>query len=216
MTRSLLRGAGAFALALALLSPLAAGTALAHERREVGKYTVVVGFLNEPALVDEFNGAYIKVTNTETKQPVEGVENSLQVEVTAAGRSTQLKLHPIRNQPGEYTADLIPTRVGQYVFRFTGNVEGQPVDQRFESGPGRFNDIASTSPLQFPDKAPSGADVARDLAASQSAAQEARTFAVFAIAGDVVLLLGLVALFVTRRRPAAGPRPSPSAVGADD
>src|SRR5204862_8114607 len=120
--RTLFRVLAAASFAVLLLPLGQALPALAHERREVGKYTLVVGFLNEPAISDQVNGIDLTITNTETKQPVEGVDKTLQAEVTAGGRTMPLKLRSRFNMPGKYAADFIPTKVGQYVFHVAGTI----------------------------------------------------------------------------------------------
>ncbi len=220
MTRTALRALAALALALTLL-PLALVTpALAHERREVGKYTFVVGFLNEPAISDQVNGIDLRIANTETKQPVEGAEKTLKAEVTAGGRTMEVKLRAVYNQPGRYAADFIPTRAGQYTFRFSGTVDGQPVDERFESGPGRFHDVESAAALQFPDRPLGSAELAQRVQAVESAAQQAQTFALIGLGVGALGLLAAIVTFATRpkMRP-AGSVPlgaASTAPGADD
>src|SRR5690606_32924961 len=53
----------ALLLGFALLMALAAAPgASAHERRAVGDYEIVIGFLNEPAIVEEPNGLDLRVS----------------------------------------------------------------------------------------------------------------------------------------------------------
>ena len=211
------------ALAALLVSffiwPLFGATlALAHERREVGRYTLVVGFLNEPALADQPNGVDLRVTNTETKEPVNGVEQSLSVEVMAGGRTLPLKLRAVFGQPGKYAADFVPTRPGQYTFRFVGHIEGTPVDQRFESGPGRFNDVESVAGLQFPERGISTVEASQQLQALQAQAAQAQLvgFAGLAV-GILGLLAGGFAIITRPRQPAAAPpHLAAPAAGSDD
>ena len=103
-------------------------TAGAHERREVGAYQLVVGFLTEPAFEDLKNGVDLRVLDRETHQPVEGLERTLQVELTyvPSGTARVLRLRTIYREPGHYTADLIPTVPGHYRFRFFGRNPCQP------------------------------------------------------------------------------------------
>lgn len=52
---------------------IATGGASAHESRTVAeKYRFVVGFITEPALLEQPNGVDLRSTNTQTNQPVEG------------------------------------------------------------------------------------------------------------------------------------------------
>ena len=75
--------------------------------------------------------------------PVEGLEDSLQVEVTHLGSnsSTTPQLTPKFGEPGSYESVLIPTSPGKYRFRFFGEIRGEPVDEAFESGVGTFDEV---------------------------------------------------------------------------
>src|SRR5438093_6826603 len=82
------------ALALVVSSQLLSATvAEAHERRTIGPYQFVVGFLNEPAFAGSLNGVDLTVTDTRTTpaKNVEGVDKTLTVEVFAGGLSTSFK-----------------------------------------------------------------------------------------------------------------------------
>ena len=116
--------------------------ALAHETRTVaGKYKFVVGFLNEPALVDQPNGIDLTVTDLNSGQPVLGVEKSLKAQIIFGGESENVSLSPRFNLPGKYTAYVIPTKTGTWKFHFTGKIDNDNIDELFTSGPGRFNDV---------------------------------------------------------------------------
>ena len=165
-------------LGISLLLPAAAS---AHEQRDVGKYHFSVGFLNEPAFSDQMNGIDLTVTTTADKKPVEGVEKSLKAEVIVGGnaKSMPIELRTRFGQPGKYAGYFMPTANGAYQFHFSGTIEGDAVDQRFESGPGRFDDVQPLTPLQFPNKQ-------ADPAALQRTADQARLLAVVGIALGVL------------------------------
>lgn len=144
--------------------------ASAHERRTVaGTYIFVVGWLVEPTFVEEANGVSLVVTNAQTNQPVEGLEKTLKAEVTAGGTSKAFDLAVVFNRDGAYKAEFIPTKTGSYAFRIFGTVGGTQVDERFESGPGRFEDVTSKSEAQFPVKVPSNGELADQLQSRPSA-----------------------------------------------
>ena len=198
-----------FGLLLAAL--LAPATASAHERRDLlgGKYQVVVGFLDEPAYDGQLNGLSLAVTDKTQKtpdgkdKPVEGLEKTLKAQVLAQGKTMDLTLQARFGMPGNYAAYFEPTVPGQYIFRVYGQIEGQNVDERFESGPGRFNDVESLAPLQFPAKVGTApADLQAQLDSAQSRANTALTVG---IAGIVLGVLGLAvaAMTLARRRPDA-------------
>jgi hypothetical protein len=206
------RGAAVLLVALGvLLSPPAAW---AHERRAVGKYSLVVGFNAEPALQGQPNGAQLTITvPTEDNRPVEGAADSLKAAVAfGGGQAREFRLRSVFGRPGQYVADFIPTRAGTYLFTFTGTLEGTPVNERFESGPGRFDDVQAVDTLQFPEVVPPGNEVARSArtaadraAEAEAAAEQARTLAMVGLGvgvlGAVIAVSAIVALLT--RRPGA-------------
>jgi hypothetical protein len=163
----------AAAIVLALLIPT---TALAHERRDVGRLRFVVGWATEPALLGQPNGVSLTIADTATGTPVEGAEKSLKLAVAfGGGQPREFPLRARHGQKGAYLADIIPTRAGSYVFRVVGTAGDQPVDEQFESGPGRFDDVEDAAELQFPEVVPSAGDQARQLQAVQAGLGQANT-----------------------------------------
>ena len=200
-------------LGLLLAGTVAPSTASAHERRDLlgGKYRVVVGFLGEPAYEGQPNGLDLTVTDLTQKtadgkdKPVEGLDKTLKAEVIVGGgaKKLDLPLTPVFNQPGKYAGRFQPTRAGQYSFRVYGEIEGQRIDERFESGPGRFNDVESLTPLQFPQQLTAPADLQARVDAAEARAKVAQMLGVAGLAAGLIGLgLGFAALL--RRRPAAG------------
>jgi hypothetical protein len=180
---------------------------LAHERREVGPYQVVVGFLTEPAFEGLKNGVDLRVLDRETQQPVEGLERTLQVELTyvPSGAAKVLRLRSLYREPGRYTADLIPTAPGHYRFRFFGSMAETAVNETFDSraGGGQFDDVESSADLQFPERLPAMREMQSAVRGTQQTAQQAQDAALaaqagltsiqtFAIVGAVLGALGLV------------------------
>ena len=136
-TRLLALPLGGALLAVSLLLP---GIASAHEQRDVGSYHFVVGFLNEPSIADQMNGLDLTITTTADKKPVEGAEKTLKAEVIVGGNAKVMPL-PLTarfGMPGKYAAYFMPTAAGAYIFHISGTINGDTVDQRFESGPGRL------------------------------------------------------------------------------
>ncbi len=217
------------AVATAVLA-LSAGAVFAHEQRE-GEVEWVVGFLHEPAYEGQINGAYLKLTKQESGEqedghshpeavPVEGVHQTLQVEVThiPTGASIVLNLRPVFDTPGEYVADLVPTAPGGYQFRFFGTIEGEQVDEPFvsEGFGGGFDDVRSSVDLQFPVKLPEVREIEGAVRGAQTAAAQAQDAAtsaddnassagMLAIVGIVLAAVGItvgvggVALALRRR-----------------
>ncbi|HLQ31605.1 MAG TPA: hypothetical protein VK457_02870 [Chloroflexota bacterium] len=174
-------------LAISLLLPAVAS---AHERRDVGNYQFVVGFLNEPPVADQMNGIDLTVTSKGDNKPVEGVDKTLKAEVIVGGnaRSMPLALQARFGQPGKYAGYFMPTASGAYIFHFSGTVNGDAVDQRFESGPGRFDDVQPLAPLQFPVKTGDPATLQAQVSDAQAAASQGR---LLGIVGIVVGLIGI-------------------------
>ena len=145
--RSNRRGAVAGWAAVALLAVLLAGSAvpvLAHEDRLVAdRYNVSVGFYVEPARTDEENFIDLLITDvTEDLSPVPGLEETLQVELTAGGDTTALSLYPRTDRPG-YRTDVTPSVPGFHTFRIFGSIEGASVDESFDLEP--VEGVASTA-----------------------------------------------------------------------
>jgi len=162
----------------------ASNIALGHERRSVGPYSFVVGWINEPAYVNAANGLSLDVTETSSSKPVEGLATTLKAEVIVGGGAKTLSLDLATDEetPGHYAGSFIPTKVGDYIFHVFGDVGSTKVDERFESGPKTFDGVVSTDPLQFPDKVPANADLAARLDSIQTGV----------IAGIVIAALALL------------------------
>ena len=178
-----------------------AGTAAAHERRTVGPYQLVVGWLNEPAYVGLMNSLDLRVTDTRVTpaKAVEGLEKTLAVDVRAGGLAPlELKVTARFGTPGAYNGYVMPTATGTYIFTIKGKIESLDVNEKFESGPGRFGDIESTNALQYPNKVPVADDLGKRLSDLQGALDQTRIFALAALVVGMVALGG--AALLGRRR----------------
>jgi hypothetical protein len=173
------------------------GAAAAHEQRDVGDYTFTVGFLDEPVFTGQKSGLDLRVAQGD--QPVEGLEETLQAEVTFSGQSRDLEISPVFGQPGAYRSVFFPTAAGPYSFHITGDVGGTPVDETFSSGPDTFGEVEDVAGGQFPVQYPATGDVVRD---AEAGANAANTATIGLVLGGAGLLVGLVALGLTiaRRR----------------
>ncbi|HEV8228553.1 MAG TPA: hypothetical protein VGQ86_01240, partial [Candidatus Limnocylindria bacterium] len=166
------------------------GAAAAHERRTVGPYQLVVGFLAEPAFAGESNGLDLRVSDTRVTpaKAVEGLEKTLTIDVQAGGLTPlPLALTARFGTPGAYNGYFVPTAKGTYIFHVRGKIESLDIDEKFESGPGRFNDVESTTDLQYPTKVPTADDLTRRLSDLQGAVDQTRILALAAV------LLGILA-----------------------
>lgn len=195
MTRIL---AALAALAVIASSQLAASSvAEAHERRMVGPYQLVVGWLSEPAIAGTVNAVDFRVTDPRSTppKPVEGLQDTVTVDVFQGGLSTplSLKLRARFGQPGAYAAEVIPTRAGDYRFVFKGRIEQTELstkDGTFESGPGRFDEVKDPAELQYPAKVPTGAGLSDRLDAIERQLGSIQAIALVALALAIALPIG--------------------------
>lgn len=135
--------------------------------------------------------------------PVEGLEGSIQVEVTHAptGTSRVQELLAVFGEPGHYVAVMIPTAAGVYEFRVFGTIEGTSIDETFVSkgGGGGFDDIRSSANLQFPEQLPELREVVGAAQGAREIAQQAQDAALAAQAsgdGDGGNALAVVAMVI--------------------
>lgn len=182
------------ALALTMAMPFGISTASAHGHTEVGDYEIVIGFHNEPAYQGEPNGLDLFVTNKTTKQPVNGLEETLKAELLYGTSTVELPIRAQWDEEGAYTADVIPTEAGAYTWRIFGTIENTSVDVKMTGGPDTFSEIMSKAAVSFPAAEPTAADLRGEIG-------QARTFG---IVGSVLGLLGVAtAAFALLRRRAA-------------
>lgn len=220
MTLGLIRRALVGIVAVLTLSVAFPFVALAHEGRDVGNYHFIVGWLNEPTIQGQPNVALVKLTDKASGQPVLGAEKTLKLAIAfGGGQPKEFELEPIDEEKGAYTSSLIPTKAGSYTFVFSGSVNGQPIDDRFESGPGRFDDVAAPQTMEFPEAVPAPADLAQRVQAINSSAtsgvQRATLIGLAGVAiGVVGLVVGIVGL-VARVHPLTGPIDEPPSTSTE-
>ena len=205
---------------LVLPSPVA----LAHEGRSQGDLELVVGFGTEPAYAGQPNSVQLVLVHD--GDPVVGLGNTLDVEVSFGDQTQQFTLEPnfavgAFGEPGDYRAWFIPTRSGQYTFHFTGTIDGEDVDETFTSGPRTFGDVEDPKQIQFPVQDPTNGELAERIdrevprlssateevkaaaAAADADASSAQTFAILALAvGALGVALAAGALLFARKRAA--------------
>lgn len=194
--------AGLALIAATSLAVISAGSTLAHEQREVGDYTLTVGFIDEPVYIGSKSGLELRVTTTADEQPVEGLETSLAATVTQGDSTRDLVLSPRFGQPGWYQSFFIPTVAGAYSFHVTGEIEGTGVDETFSTGPDTFGEPEALAAAQFPVQFPGQAELVDD---AQRGADAAGQVTIALILGGLGLVAGLAALGLSlgaRRRQA--------------
>jgi hypothetical protein len=193
----------------AALTWAGAQPAAAHESREVDRFTFVVGFLNEPAYTHIPNAVSLSITETESEEPFEDLGDTLNVDVTFGEETFTSTLRPRFGEPGSYRADFVPSRPGQWTFRFYGTAGDVEIDETFISGPETFNDVQSISEESFPVQDPSTGELAERLEqelarvseGSATAENTSDNLARGLSAGALVVGLGaLAAAFLVGRR----------------
>ena len=137
----------AIGIAAALfITGMAAARPLSHERIVSGNYALTLGWLDEPPIVGLKNAALVEVATAKDNQPVEGAEGSLTAQIVYGGKSKELLLRPLEEQPGTYVGDFIPTRRGTYTLKLGGTINGQPIDVSSE-----IEEVVSPDSLAFPE-----------------------------------------------------------------
>lgn len=187
---------GAMATLAALTGALLfAGSASAHERRNVGPFSFVVGWVNEPALLNQPNSVDLRITRTADSTPVTGVEKTLKVEIQADGQKLNVDLSPRFNTPGAYNATLTPTKTGSFTFVFTGTIDGTTINETFKAGQGTFGLIEE--PRAFPVALPAVQDVAQQVAALKEGTGSASVSVDdSSSSGDTALIIAIVSLIL--------------------
>jgi hypothetical protein len=197
---------------------------LAHEERIIGRFTVAVGFGEEPAYAGQENSVEMFIHDANDK-PVTDLGPTLQVEVKYGNQTMPpLTMEPNFEVgefgiPGDYRAFFFPTRPGDYTFHFTGEIKGQEVDESFSSSPSTFSSVEDPSKVQFPAKDPSTGQLAQRItreiprvqktaaAAAKRASDKASSAKTLGLVGIIVgavgIAVGAAALVTSRRRIAA-------------
>ena len=131
---------------------------------------------------------------------------TLQVEVThvASSVSQIMDLNEAWNSPGHYKSEFIPTSPGAYNFRFFGDLEGQTIDESFESSNTTFDEVTTATDIQFPvqlsgpretENAARGALETANTAGTD-ALDAANSASIANILAVVALVLGLIGILV--------------------
>jgi hypothetical protein len=184
-----------------------------------------MGWLHEPTYVGVENSVQVIVKDG-AGNPVNDLQpGDLQVVVSTASQQTAaIPLQPSFDPdtglgtPGEYTASLIPTQVGDYTFYLTGSIHGQAVDETATSSDQTFNSVTAGTDVQFPVKLPALGDLSTLIqrvdgrattanttatqaqqTAGQASSDASRALTVGVLVGGLGVLLGLAGLIVGLR-----------------
>jgi len=219
------RSARAWAIALLAIGLASVATPVAaHIVKQVGPYTVAIGWVHEPTYLGQLNAVQVVIKDAKGNPVSDLSADDLKVVVSTAGQqSDPMSLAPTFDEdtglgiPGDYEAPMIPTAVGDYTFHVTGTIHTTKIDETATSSDTTFDSVVDPSAVQFPSKLPAVGDLATRLervdarVQSQiSTADEAKSSAQGALIAGVAVggagvLIGLVglALAITARRPRA-------------
>jgi hypothetical protein len=199
----------------AVLAPLAAS---AHEHRDIAdnQYTVTVGFLDEPAFVGEKNGLDLRVEKNDLaatpdadgeypKTPVEGLDQTLTVEVIYGDQRMNLTLEPRFRDPGAYNAYFFPMAAGDYSFHITGQIEGVAIDETFTSSPETFSGVEDRAPLEFPKQTGAAGSAGAVGAVDAGGSGLGGGFGQGGLIAAGVVALSLTGFWLAKRRTALAP-----------
>lgn len=204
-------GRCAVVFAATVLIGWVAPAAWGHEHRTVGTVQMTVGWGDEPTYAGFKNSVQLILQDT-GGNPITDLVDTLKVEAKF-GSQTMGPLDLERafgktfGRPGDYRAQIVPTRPGTYAFHFVGTVDNQKIDQTFTSSDTTFDNVQDASAIQFPVKDPSASDLGGRLdrlgfrveAARGAAGRATAIGAIGVVAGVVGIVVGLGAM--RRRRP---------------
>jgi hypothetical protein len=137
----------------------------AHQRQlfTIGNedYLFVVGSLNEPIFVDDKTGvdfaAYSPDPNDPVNskangtKPIDGLENTLKVELAAGDKKKVLNFEPAYQNPGHYEAPFFPTIETTYNYTLFGNINGTEFRATWTCSPAESEPISDNSTKQISD-----------------------------------------------------------------
>jgi hypothetical protein len=190
-----------FVLGFAALLAASAG---AHDRKQAGAVTLVIGWGDEPAFSGSRNSVDVDVADARGAA-VADPGASLSVDVVFGSERISLPLAAAPDRPGRYRAWLVPTRAGTYTFHVAGTIRGQAIDVTTTCSDTTFACVADVSDVQFPAKDPSAGQLAdrisRALPRADRAIEDAaaaRTIGLTAIGVAALALAASIGIGVRR------------------
>src|SRR5256885_9937455 len=142
----------------------------AHVVKQVGPYSVALGWVHEPTYVGQLNAVQVVIKDAKGNPVSDLSADALKVVVSTAGQqSDPLSLGPKFDEdtglgiPGDYEAPLIPTAPGGYTFLVTGSIHATRIDETATSSDTTFDSVVDPSAVQFPSKLPALGDIATRL-----------------------------------------------------
>jgi hypothetical protein len=194
---------------------ITAAPASAHEDRRVGRWNFIVGWGDEPALAGTPNRVQLILSDADEKR-VTNLGDTLKVDVGFEQQTKTLTFEPKFEvgefgTPGDYGADIIPTRPGTYTFRIYGTIRGDQINATFTCSDKTFDCIKDPADQAFPTADPDNAQLASRIdreagrlsSAASDAKDDASTARTLAYVGIGVGALGLIVALARRKGPKA-------------
>ncbi len=208
--------ATAMGLAIGVADP-----ATAHVVKQIGPYSVTIGWVREPTYVGEQNAVQVVIKDSAGNPVSDLSPDDLKVVVSTGNQqSDPMSLAPTFDEdtglgiPGDYEATIIPTAPGDYTFHVTGAIHDQSVDETVTSSDSTFDAVVESTAIQFPSKVPALSGVitrldridarivANRTSTDEAAAAATRALVVGIVIGGLGVLVGGAALIMSlRRRP---------------
>lgn len=124
-------------------------------------YLLVVGSQNGPVFVDDKSGVEIFAYVPDPKdpmnsqangtKPVEGLENTLKVIVSAGSKNQTFSLEPAFRDPGHYNAPFYPTVQTTYSYTLNGTISNTPVEIKWTCAIGGGESKSSDNSVKISD-----------------------------------------------------------------
>jgi len=128
----------------------------AHIVKQVGPYTVALGWVHEPTYVGQLNAVQVVIKDARGNPVSDLSADDLKVVVSTAGQqSDPMALAPTFDEdtglgiPGDYEAPLIPTSPGDYTFHVTGTIHSTKIDETATSSDTTFVAAVDPGPIQY-------------------------------------------------------------------
>ncbi len=108
---------------------------------------------------------------------VSGLASNLHVEIihVSTNISRAFPLTELIDDPGHYVAEFVPTAPADYRVRFFGSIEGNAIDETFDSGPDTFDTVIASDAIQFPVVLESNREIQNATRGALDAVQELET-----------------------------------------
>lgn len=199
------RAALAAAVIVTATSTALSATAAAHVHQTANGLELTFGWHSEPAFTGSANAIDLEVADVDGT-PVSGSDASVTVDLSIGDDRTQLAL-TATDEPGLFTAPIVPTRAGTYTFHIVGTARGKSIDVTSTCSDQTFDCVEDPTAVQFPTKEPAAGQIAdrvdREAGrvdSARSSASSAHTLAVVAIVLSTLALGATVAFGVRRGR----------------